>query len=422
MHTKAIKSWLMYDWANSVFATTMIAAVLPIFYKDVAAATLNNPDLAASYWGFTQSIAMFIVAVLAPVLGAIADYSGSKVMMLRLFAYTGIVASALFYFVDRGDYVLASVLFILGTIGFTGGNTFYDALLPDLVPDEQREYISSKGFAYGYIGGGVLLAVNLVMIQKPQWLLLPDGEIGIKIVFLSVALWWFIFSLPIFRHVKDVRKNKGQPVKQYVTTGFKRIWHTFIGIRQYPQLLKYLIAYWFYSDGINTIILMASIYGSLIGIQTSDLITALLITQFIGYPSTILLGKLAQRFGGKKILYGTLSFYLLIVVFGYFMSNTLHFYILAVAVGFVQGGSQAISRSIFSRLIPRKRSAEFFGFLNVSSKFSAIMGPFIFGLVGILFGSAQLGILALIVFFIAGIALLTKVDIEQGRKEAERVD
>jgi UMF1 family MFS transporter len=419
MNPKAVKSWLMYDWANSVFATTMIAAVLPIFYKDVAAATLNNPDLAASYWGFTQSIAMLMVAILAPVLGAIADYSGSKLRMLRVFAYTGIIATAMFVFVDRGDYILASVLFIFGTIGFSGGNTFYDSLLPDLVPDDMRDYVSSKGYSYGYIAGGLLLAINLIMIQNPEWLFLPNGAVGMKVAFLSVAVWWFLFSLPIFKNIKETRKNVGLPISQYTAMGFKRIWGTFKNISKYPQLVKYLIAYWFYSDGINTIILMASIYGSLIGIGTSHLIMALLITQFVGFPSTLLLGKLAQRLGAKKVLYFTLTFYLLIVIFGYFMSTALHFYILAIAVGCVQGGSQAISRSIFSRLVPRNRSAEFFGFLNVSSKFSAVMGPFIFGMVGLLFGSARLGILALILFFIVGIALLVRVDIEQGRKEAE---
>ncbi|MDF2935170.1 MAG: transporter [Paenibacillaceae bacterium] len=418
MNPKAVRAWLMYDWANSAFATTMMAAVLPIFYIEVAAKGLS-PSTSASYWGLTQAAGMLLVAVLAPVLGAAADYAGKKMVFLRLFSYLGIAASFLFVFIGQGDYLAASLLFVLGTVGFSGGNSFYDALLPDLVPDEQkREYISSKGYASGYVGGGLLLVVNLLMIQKPELFGLPDGETGTRLAFASVAVWWLVFSLPLFRHVKDPVAASPIPVRQYARMGFTRTWDTLKSLKQYPQLLKFILAYWFFNDGINTIITMATAYGKAIGIGTSDLIMALLITQFVGIPFTLLFGKIGEKLGAKPSLYISLSIYLLIVLLGYFMTTSTHFYLLAVMVGFVQGGSQAVARSMFSRLVPADRSAEFFGFLSVSGKFSSMVGPAVFAATGLITGSSRYGILALALFFIVGILLLRTVDMKRGSLEA----
>ncbi|MDF2721336.1 MAG: transporter [Paenibacillus sp.] len=419
MDRQTVRAWVMYDWANSAFATTMMAAVLPIFYSDVAASTLANEQMATSYWGLTQSIAMLIVAVMTPILGAVADHSGFKVLFLRLFSYLGILASACFVFVGNGDYVLASFLFILGTIGFSGGNAFYDALLPDVAEPGKRDYISSKGFAFGYIGGGVLLVFNLLLIQKYSWFGLPDSLTGTYISFASVAVWWYVFSIPLFRRMKDKRTGTSHTFSQYTAIGFSRVWNTFKRIKRYPELLKYLIAFWFFNDGISTIITMATIYGKEIGLGTTDLIAALVITQFVGIPFTLLFGKIAEKLGSKLSLYISLSIYVLIVIFGYFMTETWQFYALALVVGMVQGGSQSIARSIYSRLVPNDRPAEFFGFLSVSSKFSAIAGPFAFSVVGLATGSSRLGILALVVFFIVGIAMLAKVDLAKGEKESQ---
>lgn len=419
MNPKAVRAWLMYDWANSAFATTMIAAVLPIFYMDVAASGLDS-HVAASYWGFTQTAGMLLVAILAPVLGSIADYAGTKASFLRWFSLLGIASSLLFAWVGEGQYILASLLFILGTVGYSGGNSFYDAMLPDLVPDAaKRDYISSKGYAYGYIGGGLLLVLNLAMIQKPELFGLPGSMAGTRVSFASVAVWWLLFSLPIFRNVQDRAGRLPHPVRHYAAIGFTRTWHTLKTLPRYPELLKYVVAYWFFNDGINTIITMATTYGKAIGIGTSDLIIALVITQFVGIPFTLLFGKIAERLGSKRSLYMTLGIYLLIVILGYFMTSAAHFYLLAGMVGFVQGGSQAVARSLFSRLIPAGRTAEFFGFLSVSSKFSSMVGPAVFGLMGILTGSSRFGILALALFFLVGIALLRTVDLQKGSREAE---
>lgn len=421
MDRNQIRAWLMYDWANSAFATTMMAAVLPIFYVDVAGKSLQDDTLASSYWGLTQTIAMLLVAVSSPILGAMADRSGMRMLFLRMFTVLGVAASALFALVGEGDYLLASVLFIFAQIGFSSSNVFYDSLLPTLVPDaDKRDYISSKGYAYGYIGGGVLLVVNLLMIQKPAWFLLPGSLAGTHASFLTVAVWWLVFSLPLFRRVRDTRLHAGERPGTYIRAAAIRTWGTLRHISRYPELLKFLIAFWFFNDGINTIITMATSYGTTIGIGQTDLIAALVITQFVGIPCTLLVGKLAERIGSFKSLYGTLGIYVLIVVLGYFMTSAVHFYALAVLVGLVQGGSQAIARSLFSRLTPPERTSEFFGFLGVSSKFSSILGPFCFSMVGLLTGSSRLAILSLVVFFLVGIAMLARVDMAKGEREAEQ--
>ncbi|OPA80081.1 MFS transporter [Paenibacillus selenitireducens] len=417
MNRKIMRSWMMYDWANSAFATTMIAAVLPIFYLSVAASNLPEHQ-ASSYWGFTQTIAMIIVAVISPILGAIADSSRSKVRFLRVFAYTGVLACLLMAFTGTGDYILLSCCFILGVVGFSGGNTFYDSILADVAPIEIRDEVSAKGYMFGYIGGGVLLAINIVMLEMWESLGFPSKTVATQVVFVTVAVWWFLFSLPIFRNIKDLGAVQKKPVGFYAKDGFRRVFTTFRQIKQYPELLKYLFAFWFFNDGISTIISMATIYGKTIGIETSHLIIALLITQFVGIPFTYLFGKIASKMGSKKSLYISLCVYVLVVFLGYFMTSALHFYALAFIVGMVQGGSQSIARSIYSRLVPKERTSEFFGFLSLSDKVSASLGPALFGIVSLLTGSTRQAILSLLVFFIVGIFLLTRVNIAKGMREA----
>jgi MFS transporter, UMF1 family len=420
MDKKVIRSWMMYDWANSAFATTIMAAVLQIFYSQYYAANLED-HVATSYWGYTNSIGVLIVALIAPILGAISDYSNSKKKFLRFFAYMGMIASILFAFIGEGMYVLASIVMIIGTIGFSGGNVFYDALLPEVTKGKDMDKVSSAGYAFGYIGGGILLAINLLMIQKPDLFGFPGTVEATKAAFISVGIWWFIFSIPMFKNVKEEKKEIKERKESYIAIGFKRVGKTFKSITQYKQLLIFLIAFWLYNDGISTIIKMATAYGSEIGIGTTDLIAALLITQFVGIPFTFLFGWLAGKMNPKRALLLSLWIYVAIVVMGYFMTSALHFYLLAILVGFVQGGAQALSRSIYGRLIPANKRAEFFGFYGISSKFSAIVGPFVFATMGLIFHSGRAGILALIVFFLAGILLLHFVDIEKGEEEAKTV-
>ncbi|MBW7453994.1 MFS transporter [Paenibacillus sepulcri] len=417
MNRKVVRGWLMYDWANSAFATTIMAAVMPVFYNTVAGSGLTG-NTAENYWGYTQTIAMICVAVLSPIMGAIADYSGMKVRFLSFFAVIGAISCGAMAFIGEGDWLLASVLVVIGTIGYSAGNTFYDGLITDIAPPQERAAISSKGYAAGYLGGGLLLALNIVMIEGWEMLGFADKTTGTQAAFATVGIWWLLFSIPLMRNVKEQAKGASSGAGHAVRSGFVRIGQTLKSARKFPELLKYMLAFWFFNDGINTVIVMATIYGSGIGIETTHLIIALLITQFVGYPSTLLFIRAAARLGTKRSLNMSLMIYILIVVLGFFMTNAVHFYILAFMVGLVQGGSQAIARSIYANLVPPSRTAEFFGFLSLSSKFSSVMGPLIFSIVGTITGSSRLAILSLVAFFVIGIVLLARVDLEKGARES----
>lgn len=419
MKKKVTLSWVLYDFGNSAFATTVMAAVLPVFYYDVAAVGVKE-NLAASYWGYSQSIAVLIVAVLAPILGAISDYTAAKKKFLRFFAYMGMIASVLLGFVGEGDYIFASLLLIIGTVGFSGGNIFYDAFLPEIANEQDIDKVSSAGFAWGYIGGGVLLAINILMILKYDWFGIPNPTIASQVSFVTVGIWWFIFSIPLFHNIQEEKKHAVKRDRPYISIGFSRVVSTFRDLKQYKQLLIFLLAFWLYNDGISTIIKMATIYGRDIGIGGNSLIVALLITQFVGIPCTFFFGWLANKISAKKALTFSLYVYTGIVLLGYFMTSAIHFYLLAICVGIVQGGAQSLSRSIYGRMVPENKHAEFFGFYGISSKFAAIFGPFLFAVVGQLTGSSRNGIVSLLVFFIGGIILLKFVNVEKGMKEAKK--
>jgi UMF1 family MFS transporter len=412
---KIIFSWCMYDWANSAFATTIMAAVLPFFYSSVAGANLSKTT-ASSYWGYTNTVAMLIVAFSAPVLGALADHWGMKKKFLAGFAILGIISTAFLVSVSRGDWLLASFLYILGMLGFSGGNNFYDSLLPHVAGDEEIDRISSYGYATGYLGGGLLLILNLAMILKPSIFGIPDAEWGARYSFLTVALWWALFSIPILKNVPEppvvlIAGESAHPMR----ASFQRLSLTFHNLRQYREAFKFLVAFWLYNDGIGTIISMAVIFGAEINIAQEHLIGAILAVQFVGIPFSLLFGNLAGKIGTKRAIFLGLAIYTGISIGGYFIQNALHFWILAILVGFVQGGTQALSRSLFGTLIPKSRSAEFFSFYDVSSKFAGIIGPSVFGFVGQMTGSSRLSIVALVVFFIGGGLILFQVKEKEGR-------
>ena len=421
-YKKVINAWCMYDWANSAFATTIMAAVLPTFYGSVAGAGLPG-NMATVYWGYTSSIALLIAAVLAPTLGALADYLGAKKRLLAVFALIGIFFTSLLVLVSRGDWLLASLLYVLGEVGFSGSIVFYDSLLPHIARPEDIDYVSSKGYAMGYLGGGILLAINIVMILFWQQLGLPSQEMASRLSFLSVGIWWAVFTLPVMRHVPEppTAAVRGAQANALQAT-FQRLSSTFHDIQRYRELTKFIIAFWLYNDGIGTIIKMATIYGTEIGIGQTDLIGALLLTQFIGIPFSLLFGKLPKRIGTKPAIYLALGVYTLISILGYFMTKAWHFWVLAGMVGLVQGGSQALSRSLFGVMVPKAKTAEFYGFYDISSKFAGIVGPAIFALVSQLTGSSRLGIISLVVFFIVGGLLLTMVNEKEGIRVAREED
>ncbi len=419
-YKKVINSWSMYDWGKSAFETTIMAAVLPVYYSSVAAANLPA-NQATVYWGYTASIALLIIAVLSPILGAIADFKGSKKRYLTYFALVGIAATAMMFFIGSGDWLLASALFIIGNVGLAGGNVFYDSLLPHIAREDDIDQVSTRGYALGYLGGGILLAINLAMIMfAPQEL----TGLMTRLSLASVAVWWLIFSIPLWRNVPEpprriLPEEQGiDPVK----AGFKRLGETFREITKYSELFKFLIAFWLYNDGIGTIIKMATIYGAEIGIGQNSLIGTLLMVQFVGIPFSFLFGWLAKKIGTKVSIYISLGVYTLISIGGYFMTTPVHFWLLGFSVALVQGGSQALSRSLFGRMVPKSQSAEFFGFFSVSAKIAGIVGPLVFALVSQAMGNSRLGIVSLIFFFIAGGLLLTRVDEQEGIRVAKAAD
>ncbi|HMN12252.1 MAG TPA: MFS transporter [Bellilinea sp.] len=423
---KAIHAWTMYDWANSAFATTIMAAVLPVYYSSVAAANLPK-NLATAYWGFTTAFSALLAALISPVLGAMADFRGSKKKFLMIFMIIGVTATALLYFVRTGDWLFASILFVFGQVGFAGSIVYYDALLPHIANEDELDKVSSKGFAMGYIGGGILLAINLVMIMFIPTLF-PEDQVSAmtglmtRLCFVTVAIWWFVFTLPLLRHVPEpVRKIKPEEEGMHpVQASFARIGQVFKDIKHYPDLGLFLLAFWIYANGIGTIITMATVYGAEIGIGNTVLIGTLLMVQFLAAPFAILFGKLAEKIGAKKAIFLALAVYAVISIFGFFLQHAWQFIALGAGVATVQGGSQALSRSIMAKLMPKSKSAEFFGFFSVFEKFANILGPFLFGIVSTIMGHSRLSIVSLIIFFSVGAYLLSKVDIERGMEAAAR--
>ncbi len=417
-------SWAMYDWANSAFATTIMAAVFPIFYASVAGANLAGNEASVRF-GYTTSLALLLVAISGPVLGAIADFLGAKKRLLAFFVGTGVVFTASFWFIGQGDWLLASVLFIGANIGFAGANIFYDSLLPHVASPRVIDRLSTAGYALGYLGGGILLVVNIAWILSPSTFGIPDVETATRMAMLSVPVWWALFSIPLFLYVREPGRRVAaheRATANPITVGFARLWKTFHELKQYKHLLLFLFAFWLYGDGINTIVKMATIYGTEIGIGQTDLIGALILTQFIGIPFSFAFGWLAGRIGVKQSIYLALTVYLMISITAFFISEAWHFWALASAVALVQGGSQALSRSLFSRMVPRSRSSEFFGFWSVSGKFAGILGPLLFAVVGQLTGSSRFSIISLVVFFVGGMLVLTRVDIEKGELAAREAD
>jgi len=413
LHRRIINAWCMYDWANSAFATTIMAAMLPPYFSNVAAAHLEK-HVASSIWGYSVSLAMLVIAVMGPILGAIADHTGGKKRFMRAFLAIAVLFTALLFFIREGDWIGAVIFYVLASIGNAGANIFYDSLLPHVARPDEIDQVSSKGFAMGYLGGGLLLVVNLAWYMKPDWFGFQDANMAVRASFLSVAVWWAIFSVPIFRRVPEPPGSAAGERANPVRAGFERLKHTLADIRRYNETFKFLVAFWLYADGIGTIIKMSTIYGAESGIGTVDLVGALVMTQIIGVPCAFAFGGLAKRMGTKRSIYLALGVYTLISIGGYFMSEPWHFWVLAAMVGLVQGGSQALSRSLFGAMTPKARSAEFFGFFDISSKFAGIAGPLLFGLMAGLAGTSRWAIVSLVVFFVAGGLLLSRVDEQEG--------
>ncbi len=434
---KAVWGWALYDWANSAFATTVMAGFFPIFFKQYWSYGADV-NMSTAQLGFGNSIASVFVALIAPVVGAIADRGSARKKFLIFFAYMGVLMTGALFLVPKGYWVWAIFVYIMGVVGFSGANIFYDSLLPSVADEHEIDYVSGLGYSMGYLGGGILFLANVIMTLMPEKFGISDATAAVKYSFLSVALWWGLFTIFTILWVPEERlpfaSNKGARI---LSDSFRQLMDTFKQIRHLKTIFLFLAAYWFYIDGVGTIIRMAVDYGMSLGFNSNDLIVALLITQFVGFPSALAFGKLGQRWNVRKSIYIAIAIYIFITLWGAMMTNKQEFYILAIIIGLVQGGIQALSRSYYSRLIPKNKVAEFYGFYNMLGKFAAILGPLLMGIVGLVTRrmlmppsptpeqivqvgqlASRWGIASLLLLFIIGAILFFFVDEEKGRAEA----
>lgn len=414
---RAVWSWALVDWGNSAFATVVMAGFFPVFFKGYWAGDLVATD--ATFWlGLANAGASLLVVVLAPALGALADQVGAKKGFLLVFTALGVLATGALFWVAQGQWALALAVYVLGLLGFSGNNVFYDALLVDVSPPERYERVSSFGYALGYLGGGLLFAVNVAMTAKPEWFGLADAATAVRLAFLGTALWWALFTVPVALWVREaaVVCAPGASWGPAIHAALGQLVGTLSQVRRLPMTFLFLLAYWLYIDGVDTIIRMAVDFGLSIGFGANDLMAALLLTQAVGFPAALVLGRLGERWGAKRAILLCIGVYLLMVVGATQMREVWQFYLLAGGIGLVQGGIQALSRALFAGLIPAGQVAEFFGLFNVVGKFAAVLGPGLVAVTAGVTGDPRLSLLPIAALFLGGAWLLTRVDVVAGRE------
>jgi UMF1 family MFS transporter len=405
---RPVIAWALYDWANSAFATTVMAGFFPVFFKQYWSAG-TEPTVSTYYLGIGNGVASFAIALLAPMLGAIADRGGARVRMLAFFTLLGAAMTAALYWVTIGEWKTALVVYALASVGFSGGCTFCDSLMTDVSEPREFDMVSAYGFSLGYLGGGLLFAVNVLMTLKPGLFGLTDAAQAVRISFLSVGVWWAVFTLPLLFWVKEQNPPRPLAIGSALRQGFSELKSTVGHIRQYRTLTLFLAAYWLYIDGVNTVIKMAVDYGLALGFEAKSLITALLLTQFVAFPAALAFGWIGKRFGTRRGILLAIAVYLGITIWACWLDNVKEFYAMAVGIGLVQGGIQSLSRSFFGRLVPAHKAGEFFGFFNLMGKFAAVVGPVLTGVVALFTGSSRLAIASLVLLFALGGGLLLRV-------------
>lgn len=400
--TKAEKSWIFYDWANSAYSVVITAAILPIFFKTLAKNGGVSPNIADSYWGYANSIATLIVAILAPILGTVGDYKGKKMQLFKFFFILGALSTASLSFTDQWMALL--IIYMVTVIGFSSANIFYDAFLIDVTTEEKMDTVSSYGFALGYIGGSTIpfiISISLVLFGSKIGI---SSSLAVKISFMLTAIWWIIFSIPMLRNVKQIYYIEKE--ENTIKESFLRLYNTFMNIRQYKKVFIFLLAYFFYIDGVNTIIKMSTVYGDSVGVGSNSLLLALLMTQIVAFPFAIIYGKLAKKVGTRAMLLVGIAIYIVICFVGYNMKSAVEFWILAFLVATSQGGIQALSRSYFGKMIPKEKANEFFGFYDIFGKFAAIMGPALYAMFSQITGHSRYGVLSVMLLFVIGGAIM----------------
>ena len=406
-------AWALYDWANSAFALAVLTAFVPVMlagaWNDGAPSSVTTFRL-----GMANGLASLIVVLLAPLLGAMTDQARRRKPWLAVFTVLGIVATALLAGVGFGDWHAAMLLFVLASVGFFAANSLYDAMLIDVALPEAFDRVSAMGYAFGYLGGALLFTVSVVLLARPASFGLPSQSAAIQVTFVLVAIWWAVFSLPLLLWVKE-RHTEAAPVAGAFRAGLRQLRVTVRSLRGDRNLLWFLAAYWLYIDGVYTIIKMAVDYGLSQGLTAADVTGAILLTNFLGFPAAIAFGALGQRLGPRQAIYLALAVYIVATLLAVFLTTVAQFYALAAAIGLVQGGVQSLSRSLYARLIPPEKSGEYFGFFNMLGKFSSILGPVLAGTAALVTGSQRVGILSILVLFVAGLWLLTRVQVPAAR-------
>ena len=412
---RQIFSWAMYDWANSAYATAVLAGFFPIFFKSYWASELPATE-STFQLGLANSIAGLTIVVLAPVLGAIADAGGARKRFLLFFTILGATMTAGMAFIPYGETTMAFMLFIFASIGFLGSMVFYDSLIITVVDEKGYDLVSAFGYALGYLGGGTLFAGTVALTLMPEVFGLDDNAQAVKLSFFIVGLWWILFAMPLMKNVNEESIQNRKSISQVIFTALNQLKDTFIHIKKLRNVFIFLVAYWLYIDGVDTIVVMAVDYGVALDFPQDSLIIALLITQFVGFPAALVYGILGQKFSAKKAILFAIVIYVLVTIFAYRMDNIAEFYVLAIVIGLVQGGIQSMSRSLYASMIPPDKPAEFFGFYNMIGKFAAIIGPTLVGTVALLTGSSRIGIVSISSLLILGGLILLFVDVEKGKQ------
>ncbi len=433
---RAVWGWALYDWANSAFATTVMGVFYPVFFKQQWSQGVD-PNVSTARLGFGHAAASLLVAIMAPILGAMADQSGRRKRFLTGFTYLGAIMTLVMAFIPKGQWLMAMLGYSAAYIGFAGAIVFYDALLPQVSPVDRMDQVSSLGYSLGYLGGGLLLLLNVIMALKPALFGLADAGQAVRLSFASVAVWWGLFALLTFAWLPPDPAGQRPPLGRQIAMGWGQLMATFRKVRRLKTAFLFLAAYWCYIDGVDTIIKMAVDFGMSLGFDFKDLIVAFLIVQFIAFPAALVFGQLGRHWGVRRSIYLALVIYIGVTIWGACMTRVSEFYILAALIGLVQGGIQALSRSYYARFIPHDQSAEFFGFYNMLGKFAAIMGPALMGVTGLLAKRLLLptaptadqirsvgilatrsSIMAVLILFFVGALLLYFVDEGKGRAEA----
>ncbi|MDH4021546.1 MAG: MFS transporter [Gammaproteobacteria bacterium] len=401
--------WALYDWANSAFALAVLTAFVPVMlggaWNDGAPSTMTTFRL-----GMANGVASLIVVVLAPMLGAMTDQARRRKPWLAMFTVLGVVATALLATAGPGGWQLAMLCFILASVGFFAANSLYDAMLIDVAEPLEYDRVSALGYALGYLGGALLFTISVILLASPATFGLESPSAAIELTFVLVAIWWAVFSLPLLLWVKE-REPAQAPVSGAFLAGLRELRNTVRSLGSERNLLWFLAAYWLYIDGVYTIIKMAVDYGLSQGLSATDVTGAILLTNFLGFPAALAFGVLGDRIGPRAAIFLALSVYIVATVLAVFLTTALHFYALAATIGLVQGGVQSLSRSLFARLIPPAKSGEYFGFYNMLGKFSSILGPVLAGTVALVSGSQRVAILSIVLLFVSGLWLLTRVQV-----------